>query len=842
MIKINNLNKYFYHHKSNEIHVINDVSIEFPQTGLVTILGESGCGKTTLMNVIGGLDDFYNGSMEYDNLKINKYSSKKMDRIRNEKIGYIFQNYLLLHQRTVYDNLMILLNMYNISLEEKNERIDYVLEAVGMLKYKKKNVSELSGGQQQRVAIARALIKSPSVILADEPTGNLDEKNTIQIMNIIKKISETTLVILVSHEKSIATSYSDYLIEISDGKITNKINTNDKTTYHYEDDQNIYLKEFKYTNIKDDNINIDFYNNDNTNINIQIIYQNNKLYLKTNNDTILVDENSEIEIVDDYKKILNIEEEKQLNDFDLKQLQFVKSPSLSFKECIRLAMSNLSKMKKRIMFLSFPLLIIIVLTLFSTQSLVSGSIVDRQHITAMNSNIMNVTFEKGDAHVVTDAWTFGYYKFYQDFKEKNPNLKPVVVTNSELTFNLPDFTQLKNKRNKLSAYSIISVDYLSEEKLIYGRMPELPHEIVVDKWVLENTINETTLSNFMTVSTFLNMELYLKERDLVYKIVGISQTEENSIYMDNWNILNISTSYIKKNGYTICSYSQLEKYLEKKLDYDLGTSYCLQSKYSYEKEYKFDSKLKFTDQFNGFQKVEFNVMNRVDFGSCPYDYAIPDEAYEDILTSVLYYSNQTFNVYCQTEEEKQQVIEYVNEVSDYYKSGELKANPSFGFNEEVHYEDVVLNITATSKYDEYLQPYYQESQKIVTSRLLITIMIVLISIIIVYFSMKSYAIKNIYDIGVYRAIGISKRSITLVYAIEIFVISIKTTFVGGIITYLITNIIQGVPVFDLNIGISFDLFSVTTFALILINVIVGVLPIIRYLKLTPSKILTKYDI
>ena len=190
MIKITKLNKYFYRKKSNEIHVINDVSLTFPDNGLITILGESGSGKTTLLNVLGGLDDFYKGSIEFDDKAIHKYSWRTMDKIRNEKIGYIFQNYLLLPQRTVFDNLKILLNMYNISDKEKEERIDYVLEAVGMLRYKKKNVTELSGGQQQRVAIARALIKSPSLILADEPTGNLDEKNTIQIMNIISKMKQ----------------------------------------------------------------------------------------------------------------------------------------------------------------------------------------------------------------------------------------------------------------------------------------------------------------------------------------------------------------------------------------------------------------------------------------------------------------------------------------------------------------------------------------------------------------------------------------------------------------------------------------------------------------------------
>ena len=244
MIKIEKLQKYFNKNKNNEIHVINDVSLEFPKTGLISIIGESGSGKTTLMNVLGGLDDFESGIIKIDDTEISKYNSKQIDRIRNEKIGYIFQNYLLLPQRTVYENLEIVLNMYDLTKEEKLERMDYVLKAVGMYKYRKKSVSQLSGGQQQRVSIARALIKSPSLILADEPTGNLDEKNTIQIMNIIKKISKHTLVILVSHEKNIAYSYSDYLIEVCDGKVlSNK--SFDSVKYQYEDDQTLYLKEYQ---------------------------------------------------------------------------------------------------------------------------------------------------------------------------------------------------------------------------------------------------------------------------------------------------------------------------------------------------------------------------------------------------------------------------------------------------------------------------------------------------------------------------------------------------------------------------------------------------------------------
>jgi ABC-type lipoprotein export system ATPase subunit len=126
MIKITKLNKYYNKNKSNEIHVINDSTIEFPKTGLVTIFGESGCGKTTLLNVLGGLDDFHSGTIEIDDLEINKYNPKVIDRTRNEKIGFIFQNYLLLTQRTVYENLKIILDMYKLDEEEKNDRIDYV--------------------------------------------------------------------------------------------------------------------------------------------------------------------------------------------------------------------------------------------------------------------------------------------------------------------------------------------------------------------------------------------------------------------------------------------------------------------------------------------------------------------------------------------------------------------------------------------------------------------------------------------------------------------------------------------------------------------------------------------
>lgn len=220
MIKVTNLNKYYNRRKSNELHVINNTSLELPETGLVCILGESGSGKTTLMNTISGLDNFSDGIIEVDGKKITKFGSKIQEQVRNEKFGYIFQNYYLLMDRTVEYNLQLGLSLYNLSDQEKEERIDYVLKAVDMWRYKKRQVTHLSGGQQQRVAIARALVAKPAIVLADEPTGNLDSKTSADVMGLIKRTSYEfhQTVVMITHNNEIA-RLADRIVRIEDGKI-----------------------------------------------------------------------------------------------------------------------------------------------------------------------------------------------------------------------------------------------------------------------------------------------------------------------------------------------------------------------------------------------------------------------------------------------------------------------------------------------------------------------------------------------------------------------------------------------------------------------------------------------
>lgn len=216
MIKVENINKTFNPRSSNRNRVLKDVSFDLPDQGLVAIFGKSGSGKTTLLNIIGGLEKQDSGKIYID----GECTSGKTDEIRNRKIGFIFQNYYL-ENGTVED---IMRNQMLIAgFKDENEIKQRSVEAltlVDMERYKHKFGDALSGGQKQRVAIARAVIKGCDVILADEPTGNLDYENTHKVMEILKKISENHLVVLVTHELTLIKDYADSYVELVDGEIT----------------------------------------------------------------------------------------------------------------------------------------------------------------------------------------------------------------------------------------------------------------------------------------------------------------------------------------------------------------------------------------------------------------------------------------------------------------------------------------------------------------------------------------------------------------------------------------------------------------------------------------------
>ena len=209
---------------SETVHALKGVSISFRKTEFVSILGPSGCGKTTLLNIIGGLDHYTDGDLMIGSRSTKEYGDRDWDVYRNHRVGFIFQSYNLIPHQTVLGNVELALTIAGISKEERIERAKNALDRVGLAGQYYKKPNQLSGGQCQRVAIARALVNNPEILLADEPTGALDTVTSVQIMDLIKEISEERLVIMVTHNPELAEQYSTRIVRLLDGNIIEDTN------------------------------------------------------------------------------------------------------------------------------------------------------------------------------------------------------------------------------------------------------------------------------------------------------------------------------------------------------------------------------------------------------------------------------------------------------------------------------------------------------------------------------------------------------------------------------------------------------------------------------------------
>ncbi|MDF2821071.1 MAG: putative transporter ATP-binding/permease protein [Clostridiales bacterium] len=217
-LKLNDIKKS-YKAGNTTVEALKGVSLEFRESEFVSILGPSGCGKTTLLNIVGGLDRYDKGDLIINDMSTKSYKDKDWDAYRNRSIGFVFQNYNLISHQTVLQNVEIAMTLSGVPLAERKRRAKEALIAVHLEDQMKKKPNQLSGGQMQRVAIARALVNNPDIILADEPTGALDSHTSVRIMEILKEVSKTRLVIMVTHNAEMADEYSSRVIRLLDGEV-----------------------------------------------------------------------------------------------------------------------------------------------------------------------------------------------------------------------------------------------------------------------------------------------------------------------------------------------------------------------------------------------------------------------------------------------------------------------------------------------------------------------------------------------------------------------------------------------------------------------------------------------
>jgi putative ABC transport system permease protein len=223
LLQLKNITKNYLSGEA-EVKALKGIDIEFRKSEFVSILGHSGCGKTTLLNIIGGLDRYSSGDLIINGKSTKDFKDKDWDSYRNYSVGFVFQNYNLIGHQSVLSNVELALTLDGVPKSERRKKAIKVLEQVGLKDQINKKPNQLSGGQMQRVAIARALVNNPDIILADEPTGALDTETSVQVMEILKEISKNKLIIMVTHNPELAEKYSSRIVKILDGNITDDSN------------------------------------------------------------------------------------------------------------------------------------------------------------------------------------------------------------------------------------------------------------------------------------------------------------------------------------------------------------------------------------------------------------------------------------------------------------------------------------------------------------------------------------------------------------------------------------------------------------------------------------------
>lgn len=795
MIKLVNVYKYFNRGKKNEVKAIDNTSLDLPDKGIVTLLGPSGCGKTTLLNSIGGLSRINKGSIYIDGERITKRSVNKIDKIRSLKIGYIFQNFNLLDDETVFDNVSLVLKINGLKdKEEIKKRVNFCLESLGIYRYRNRYASMLSGGERQRVAIARAIVKDPEVIIADEPTGNLDSKNTIEVMNIIKSISRDRLVILVTHERELAKFYSDRIIEISDGKIVKDYENVDNHELDYRLDNKIYLKDMEnYSNKEVGSAKVEYYSDNNDKVSFKIVVKNDNIYIESDSlKKIEVINNSNIELVDAHYEKIN---KKVYEEFSF---DFNKVKDNKFKEkysSIYNVVTSTKKGFRKVLNYSFvkKLLLIGFFTsslfiMYSVSSIMSTFKIDEKNFVSYNKDY--VLLNKKNMSV-------------NEFNNLNnvSNVEYVLPSNGNVQVNFK-FNKFLQTSGILESMSGSLASYSKVDKVINGVKTNGKKEIIIDKMVIDKFLSMGDAKNagFNTYDNFINEYVYLQNNDM-YKIVGISDTNSPSIYVNDSEFVNFIENSLNDNSED--GSDKLKSYERSSITLTKGSL-----------------------PVNDYEVIVNENMKDM----YPLDKIIDKKVGDNKLKVVGYYKSVSENGLLVSE--------------NTIKNKLILTSDKFVISSSD--KDSTISELKTSKYnvvDTYkdsLSNYKRSIEESNRNKIIYSSVIVIISLIEIYLIVRSSFLSRVKEVGILRSIGVKRKDIYKMFMGEILSITLISSVPGLIVMGYILYTLSKISV--LNIVINWYVVLISLVIILVFNTLFGLLPVYKTIRKTPHEILSRNDV
>lgn len=815
MIELKKVNKFFNKGKRNELHVINNTSLTLPDVGLIALLGPSGCGKTTLLNAIGGLDSVQSGTILVGGKKMSSRRMSQVDKLRSLSVGYIFQDYKLLEDQTVFDNVAIALKMVGIkNKDEIKVRVEYVLEKVGMLRYRHRPVSMLSGGERQRVGVARALVKNPDIVLADEPTGNLDSRNSVEIMNIIKTISKERLVILVTHERNLAEFYASRIIEVMDGTVTADRQNEHDNALDYELDNVFYLKEFPsqrtFTDRQDQ---ISVYASEEDKVTLKIVVKHGNLYIQApeNQHVEVVEKGSGIELVDDYKQQVDKE---SIADYDF-HLDEVGDQSIArryssiqnFWTAFFLGFKKIGSYTTLRKILLVGFLLAGCFISFAFARIGSAKHVEQKDYITANASylqLQNPTLSVEDYDKLADRSDVAY----------------VLPGDSKitLTFAPEQFYQSQGITFSLTG-SLSDAAALTAEDISVGRLPETEQEFVVDRMLLDSLLSsESRLAMFnIRHPEELIGRTYTLKNGRSYTLVGLTDRQEPNLYLHQsqfiWALYytnpSAEESYYAPNTVDSSETGTLQSYRLAEGTYQLKKGRLPKTAYEC-------------------------IVNYEERDTYPLNKTIDVTVGKQKLKVVGYYTSDQ-NLTKPLVNDQTLLYELVENAS-LYTICPAEGQDAYANLTEEGYN--VTNLLADAKES------YQESLKTtVRATLILATIIIAISLIEMFLISRSSFLSRIKEVGTLRAIGMKKWDVYKIFLGEVLAVTTATDLPALLITFFgiqwatassteIAEFLYQEPYFLL-----LEILLVYAF-----NVLVGLLPVWNTMRKRPAAILARYDI
>lgn len=819
MIEIKGLKKYYYRGTPKEVRAVDGLSFTLPDNGMIALFGKSGCGKTTLLNLVGGLDFASEGTVLVDGVAITPDADKE----RNSDIGYIFQNYNLSKKMTVEENVASALRLCGITDSKIiSERVDEALSCVDMLKFKKRYPTALSGGQQQRVAIARAIVKQPKIILADEPTGNLDDQNTVMVMDLLKTISSSCTVVLVTHELELVNHYCDRIIELSDGGVTSDRENESGGSYTAKNQNEIYLGDLEHTECTDGTHSVEFYG-DALPDRIRLISSGGAVYLSVPDGVKvkIADKGSEVVIREGKKEPTgSVSEQKPITISTLDKSDAKKQGRLyGFLDSFVFAFKNnfINKKRSRLALISSLVLLaftIVLIVGFTGTVFNEMTLIDEQY----NRNTVYISTNVGEDYIKDLSGRFDVKNVYGIYHPEYISSLPNDV--KHYGFNSVSFDSFirNNYTHEFSVGMIILpiTDLGADVKVLVGKVSDLDEgEIVITRKIADEMLKKSTVDFVDSYKKLLGST----SANAKYRVAGIVEGDD-------------SAAYLSEAGYCYKIFSESFN--------GLGVGVCEKVEPEWEVPGEGEIYLSKNFFFDGnFAEVGKTVKI---LGS---DFRVT-KVFDETESQ---HSFQFGGIISESE------LFRLSKTTNFETDGEFGLNDFGMLNYYVLYTESAERLANTAKdekgspsvhvvapSDIYDSLYAQSKESVVTAITTVAILSVIIAVCL-YFIMRSMLLLEIKEIGISRAIGAGKGNIIFRFFTESLTVFAFTELIGyllgvGFVGYISTLAPDSTSLFNLSPMLAI----ITLVALFATSIVCGLLPVLTLLRKSPAEILSQYDI